>query len=57
MARIVHLIESETMRGNGISTAMRAVRQFWTLNGDLVFEIDPCPDDKVRDERDTETTG
>ncbi len=48
MARVIQVIQSETLRGNGITTVMRAVTQYWSLDGDLLAEIDPCPDDRVK---------
>lgn len=42
MAKVIQVIESETLRGNGSTTIMRGVKQYWTLDGDLLAEVDPC---------------
>lgn len=47
MAKIVHLIEVEIARGNGRTTILRGVKQYWTLKGELVAEVDPCPNDNI----------
>lgn len=42
-ARVVPVIETAlTRRGDGRNTIMRVVRQFWSLDGDLLAEVDPC---------------
>ena len=30
-----------TTRGDGISNPIRIITQYWTLNGELLFELDP----------------
>ena len=43
MSRIVHFIESHELRGKGIEgDPIRRVPQYFTFDGMLVFEIDPC---------------
>jgi len=44
MAKLVVLIESETTRGEGKdeSDMCRRVRQYFTVSGELVAEVDPC---------------
>lgn len=43
MARIVEFIECEDRRGRGIEgDPIRRVTQYWTKDGELVFELDPC---------------
>lgn len=40
---IITLIKTNlTRKGNGKDTPIRIITQYWTLEGDLVFEIDPC---------------
>ncbi len=43
MARVIQVIETEQMRGNGRTTVMRRVKQYWSLEGELLAEVDPCP--------------
>ena len=50
MAKLVVLIESETKRGLGQrdSDPVRIVRQWWTPEGEFVFEKDPI-DEPTKD--------
>lgn len=44
MPRVIQVIESEELRGAGTRDApYRRVRQYHTLNGDLLAEADPVP--------------
>ena len=44
-ARIVSVIETTlTHRGDGVSTPVRIIRQYWSPSGELLAEKDPCPD-------------
>lgn len=44
-ARIIDVIETTlTRRGNGKTTPLRCVTQYWSPEGLLLAEVDPCPD-------------
>jgi hypothetical protein len=44
-ARVVQVIETTlTRRGDGADTPIRIVHQYWSLEGELLAERDPCPD-------------
>lgn len=43
MAKLIQVIVASTIRGKGTpDSVMRSVVQYWTPEGDLIFEIDPC---------------
>ena len=45
MAKLVEVIETEIVRGKGIDTdPCRAVVQYWSKDGELLAERDPCRD-------------
>lgn len=47
MAKVIQVIEVEITRGNGVEgDVMRGVTQYWSLDGTLLAENDPCPPDK-----------
>lgn len=29
-------------RGDGVNTPIRAITQFWSMDGELLAEVDPC---------------
>lgn len=43
-ARVIQVIETSLeQRGRGVEDdPIRRVRQFWTLDGELLAEVDPC---------------
>lgn len=42
-ARVVSVIETTlARRGNGRTTIMRGLTQYWSLDGELLAEVDPC---------------
>ena len=43
MAKVIQVIETMQTRGNGVTTVMRGVKQYWSLDGELLAEVDPCP--------------
>lgn len=44
MAKIIQVIESEITRGTGVmGDVYRGVKQYWTPEGVLLAEVDPCP--------------
>jgi hypothetical protein len=46
-ARIIEVIETSEDRGKGVEgSVFRQVYQLWTKDGRLIFENDPCPEDK-----------
>lgn len=48
MAKIVMLIETELPRGRGVwPDPVRTVRQWWSVNGDLVVEHDPGAEEQI----------
>lgn len=46
-AKIIEVIETVSMRGDGVDTVHREVIQYWNKDGILLAEKDPCPQDKV----------
>ncbi len=45
VTKIVELIYSDAeRRGNGETTPIRTIQQWFEKDGTLVFEIDPCAD-------------
>ena len=48
-AKIIEVIETVSTRGNGVDTIHREVIQYWSKDGVLLAEHDPCKDnDKVK---------
>jgi len=46
-ARLIQVIETtNARRGNGDTTPLRAITQYWTLNGKLLAEVDPIQEPK-----------
>lgn len=46
-ARVIKVIETVALRGLGVTgNVLRLVTQYWDLDGELLAENDPCPDDK-----------
>lgn len=44
-AKVIQVIETNlTRRGNGSTTPIRIVRQYWSLNGGFLAEVDPLPE-------------
>lgn len=41
-AKIVEVIETVSTRGNGVDTPVREVVQYWSKEGVLLAEQDPC---------------
>jgi len=42
-ARIMQVIVTTlSKRGNGINDPIRIITQYWTLDGKLLAEVDPC---------------
>lgn len=47
MAKVIQVIEVEITRGKGIEgDIFRGVTQYWSLDGDLLAEHDPCASDR-----------
>lgn len=45
-ARVVQVIETTlTRRGDGRDTVLRVVKQYWSFEGELLAENDPCAGD------------
>lgn len=43
MAKVIQVIETEVTRGKGEEgDPLRGVTQYWSLEGDLLAENDPC---------------
>jgi len=43
MAKVVQVIETEITRGEGVTfDRCRKVMQYWSLDGQLLAEVDPC---------------
>ncbi|ADZ83564.1 hypothetical protein [Cellulosilyticum lentocellum] len=47
-ARVIQVIETTSLRGTGDneSDKCRIVRQYWSMQGELLAEDDPCKDNK-----------
>jgi hypothetical protein len=44
MAKVIQVIEAEDRRGNGMpDNPWRMVKQYFSLDGELLAEFDPCP--------------
>jgi hypothetical protein len=42
-ARLIQVIETDlTIRGNGKDDPYRTVTQYWSTDGELLAEVDPC---------------
>lgn len=47
MAKVIQVIEVEITRGKGIEgDVFRGVTQYWSLDGELLAENDPCVTDR-----------
>lgn len=45
-AEVIQVIRTRLLRrGNGSTTPIRIIEQFWSLDGELLAEVDPCPDE------------
>lgn len=56
MAKVIQVIESYDRRGIGReSDPIRMVRQFFTFEGELLFEFDPCLPNPSNQRPDQET--
>lgn len=43
MAKVIQVIETATLRGHGvIHDRYRQVTEYWSLDGTLLAEVDPC---------------
>lgn len=50
MPRVIQVIESEEIRGSGkFRDPCRRVMQYYTLDGVLLAEYDPCKESEVED--------
>jgi hypothetical protein len=47
-ARVIQVIETTAMRGDGKETVLRLVTQYWSLDSQLLAEKDPVPDGVVK---------
>ncbi|MEK5109862.1 hypothetical protein MHI57_24685 [Cytobacillus sp. FSL K6-0129] len=45
-ARIIEVIETVSIRGNGVDTILREVTQYWSKEGVLLAESDPIKEDE-----------
>ena len=49
-AKVIQVIETVAMRGDGSPENMcRWVRQYWSLEGELLAENDPCEEEKKKE--------
>lgn len=49
IAEVIQVIKTENCEGTGTKDDIaRIVTRYWTLEGDLIAEIDPCPAGKKR---------
>ncbi|MDQ0270758.1 hypothetical protein [Cytobacillus purgationiresistens] len=44
-ARIIEVIETVSIRGNGVDTVLREVTQYWSKEGVLLAESDPIKEE------------
>lgn len=52
-AKVIQVIETVAMRGDGsLENMCRWVRQYWSLEGELLAENDPCEEDHTREAED-----
>jgi hypothetical protein len=43
VAKVIEVIQTTLeVRGNGKDTPLRVITQYWSLQGDLLAEVDPC---------------
>lgn len=46
-AQVIRVIETESLRGEGTNEDMcRIVKQYWSFDGELLAENDPCAKEK-----------
>lgn len=46
-AEVIQVIKTEALRGEGVQEDMcRIVKQYWSLDGELLAENDPCTKEK-----------
>ena len=46
-AQVIQVIETELLRGEGTNEDMcRIVKQYWSFDGELLAENDPCAKEK-----------
>lgn len=46
-AQVIQAIETESLRGEGTNEDMcRIVKQYWSFDGELLAENDPCAKEK-----------
>lgn len=46
-ARVIQVIETVSVRGKGTEEDMcRPVKQYWSFDGELLAENDPCSEEK-----------
>lgn len=46
-ARVIQVIETVSVRGKGTEEDMcRPVKQYWSFDGELLAENDPCAEEK-----------
>lgn len=43
-AEVISVIKTVSTRGNGVDSVFREVIQYWSLDGKLLAESDPCPE-------------
>lgn len=46
-AEVIEVIRTVATRGNGETTVFRTVTSYWSKDGVLLAEVDPCPDEEV----------
>lgn len=49
-AKVIQVIQTVSLRGDGESdlTMMRHVTQYWSMDGSLLAESDPCAENNLR---------
>lgn len=48
MPKVIQVIESREVRGDGKDVVLRAVTQYHTLEGEFLAEYDPCPQESQK---------
>jgi hypothetical protein len=52
-AEVIQVIRTVATRGDGKDTVFREVTSYWSLNGELLAELDPCIAWSINNEEET----
>ena len=48
-AKIVEVIKTASLKGDGRKEICRQVEEYWSMDGQLLWEKDPCPNPLIKD--------